>query len=205
MKHKNCEAFVGLCINNMMTNGVSIEIVKTDRNASETYSYFESGNVKPKFCIRYLDNSFYENMDVFVHEYCHFLQWKADTKLQKSYESAHYRYYSRWLRKLHCKYMLLNDVRDDLRIIQSVELDCDRRAIKLIKKYNLEIDSDKYIRRSNSYILSYNYSFEKRKDFKVWPFDYPGMIELVPAHHLKTSELGLIIPEHREIFLKNCK
>lgn len=69
-------------------------------------------------------------MQVYVHEYCHFLQFLSD----KNYFNKYY---------------------DNVHETAKVELDCEKRVVKEIKKYNLPIDVGEYIMSSNAHVCLY--------------------------------------------------
>lgn len=194
------ESFVGHCIKDMISSGVTIEITRRKNMSSHAHSYFtESNGVVPNFRVNYFKNDFNFYLPTFIHEYCHFLQWKNKsvyfTKGIKSTE----RYY-KWLG---------GETEDvdisDLRNIQKMELDCDRRAIKIIKKNSINIDLQQYIQESNSYILAHNYVHESRKYFSTFPYAKDCVRTTVPTKHLGMTQLGMHIPEHKKMFLEYAK
>lgn len=97
--------------------------------------------------------------EIFIHEYCHFLQWKHNRK-----------YYDRlvvgcsiifdWLDGNFYKKSILKYGFD---CVIELERDCEIRAIEIIKKYNLNVDIENYTRTANSYLLFYNIIRENRK------------------------------------------
>lgn len=196
----NLEHFVGQCIRDMISSGVTIEITRRKNMSTYSHSYFtESNGVVPNFRINYFKNDFDFYIPTFLHEYCHFLQWKnKSTYFIQGIKSTE-KYY-KWLNGEHEQVDI-----EDLRNIQRMELDCDRRAIKSIKKYNLDIDLQQYILESNSYIISHNYVHEKRKYFSSFPYAKDCIKCLVPNKHLKMTQLGMSIPEHRKLFLEYAK
>lgn len=194
----NAECFFGYCIKNMVSHNVTIEITKRLNNSKAAYSFF-SPKKNPVFRVNYFKNNFEGIIKVFIHEYSHFEQWKDQSKIFNTGISATAKY-DRWLNKT-VKTTKINYLRN----IQKMELDCDRRAVELIKKFNLDIDIENYIQESNSYIIAYNYVHEKRKFFSSFPYHRSDLIKFMPSRHLTEDELSLCFPEHREIFLKHCK
>jgi hypothetical protein len=101
-------------------------------------------------------------LGIYVHEYCHFQQWAEKTRF---YDKRTRIYYSggvveEWLMgEKHPLSMVRKAVKD----MQECELDCERRAVKLIKEYELPIDVDLYIQKANAYLMFYNYVFIRRK------------------------------------------
>lgn len=93
---------------------------------------------------------------VVAHEYCHFLQWLESPKSQlKKESSAQFIVHEvsignmpdRWTDK---------QVTDAFAIIASLERDCERRTVKLLKEWNIPFDEDLYIRRANLYVYMHH-------------------------------------------------
>ena len=70
----------------------------------------------------------------------HFFQWLLEKKIVK-------------------REVLLESVQD----VIALELDCEKRAIAKIKKYNLPINLEEYCRKANAYLFSHLYLLEVRK------------------------------------------
>jgi hypothetical protein len=108
--------------------------------------------------------------------------------------------FEKWL-----MYKIRNFSIEDLRIIQQLEIDCDRRAINQIEKYNLPVNKIIYTQKSNSYILSYNYMFTDRIFFKNLDFENEELIRLMPTVQLTMSQIKKGFPEHEKLFRKIIK
>ena len=75
-----------------------------------------------------------------------------------------------------------------------LELDCEKRTVKKIKKYKLNFDIDIYVQKANAYLYGYGVSFKK----KIWPsrpYERPSVINKMPKSFLKTEEY-FNIPDH---------
>lgn len=95
-------------------------------------------------------------LETFVHEYAHFLQWKNGEKTFAAYYKYDYNpifIVENWLEK---KISYNNKVKNSFRIIRANEISCDRLAVDLIKKHELPIDTQKYIKNANLYIIYYH-------------------------------------------------
>jgi hypothetical protein len=46
---------------------------------------------------------------------------------------------------------------------RDLELDNEKRSVALMKKWDLKIDIDDYIRKANAYVMFYNYMYHSRK------------------------------------------
>jgi len=85
----------------------------------------------------------------------------------------------KWLNGKEIKF-----IKNKIDKIKYLELDCEKRAVKNIKKYNLPVNIETYIQKANSYILFYNYVKETRQWSK------PGNA----PYALKNKELWSLCP-----------
>jgi hypothetical protein len=100
-------------------------------------------------------------LSILVHEYAHLTQWQDSLKgkfdlWDKS--TASLNRVDEWLagKRIH-------HVRYHLSINRDLELDNEKRAVKLIKRFGLSIDIDTYIRRANAYVHLYNWMYYTRR------------------------------------------
>lgn len=124
---------------------------------------------------------------IFVHEFCHYRQWKEKSpwffKYGKGYGACNFWDWltegeepedmSPYHRKAAINYYL------------GLEADCERRAIKLIRERGLEIDIEDYIKGANAYLYMYPII---EKD-GVWcsnkaPYRVPEIMEMMPGDDL---------------------
>lgn len=100
--------------------------------------------------------------EILIHEYCHFLQWKNDRKFWNSTLET-YDILFDWIADptLDVKE---EDLQQSLTDILSIEHDCEKRVLKLVKNNPIEdFDIDKYIRAVNAYLWSYHLNRELRQ------------------------------------------
>ncbi len=93
-------------------------------------------------------------LPILVHESCHMDQWYEKIPIWKELEKHDTIIIDEWLegkRKVKSKLFKAIDVTRDM------ELDCEKRAVKKILKFNLPIDIGEYIQKANCYIFFYNY------------------------------------------------
>jgi hypothetical protein len=102
--------------------------------------------------------------EVFIHEYCHFHQWidKSSVYNRSNNSST---IIDNWFNG-----KTYNDITIDkaFETVREMERDCEMRSTKLIKKYNLPVDLERYIRMANCYIYVHYFMREYRK---FWPFE----------------------------------
>ena len=116
-------------------------------------------------------------LGVLVHEYAHLTQWVDGCKewiegcegLPKVDE---------WLagKRVH-------NIQKHLARSRDLELDNEKRSVKLIKKYKLPIDVKSYVQRANAYVQFYNWMFYTRRwsSEKNSPYGNPNVYEQMPT------------------------
>lgn len=96
-------------------------------------------------------------LPIMVHESCHLDQWYEKIKIWKK---SNLSTIDDWL---HGKNFSEKKLEYAFKLTKEVELDCEKRALKKIKKFKLPIDSTIYIQKANAYLLFYNYCKKVRK------------------------------------------
>jgi hypothetical protein len=94
---------------------------------------------------------------VLVHEYGHLTQWQDGIKLWDKGGLA-MGFVDIWLAGFTVK-----NIKRYIAIARDLELDNEKRSVKLIKKWNLSIDTQDYIKRANAYVQFYNWLPYTRK------------------------------------------
>ena len=97
-------------------------------------------------------------LSTLVHEYSHMLQWLDKDSV--TYHVDYWDIFNRWLSGENFK---KSTIKRCIRIIRDCEVDCDRRAVELIKKHKLPINIEKYEQRAGAYAYFYNYIRYTRK------------------------------------------
>ena len=124
--------------------------------------YFEEGPGGNLICA--IKKPFNEWFPIFVHESCHMDQWIENSLAWCGTTGPNDEDYTEsfwdWLDGKDVPKASLDK---SIRALQYLEEDCERRTVKKIKKYDLPIDIDDYIRHANLYIFSYQYMKETRK------------------------------------------
>lgn len=100
--------------------------------------------------------------EIFIHEYCHFLQWKNDRKFWNTHTTSYDLLFD-WIED---KDLVAEekDLQHSLESILAIEHDCESRVLKLLKHNPiLEFDTTKYIKAVNAYLWSYHLNKELRQ------------------------------------------
>lgn len=101
-----------------------------------------------------------DSIGILAHEYCHLTQWVENIPIWKK-AGVSIPIINDWLQGEKVK-----NIRKHLAVCRDLELDNEKRAVKIIKQFELPIDIDNYIRKANAYVLSYNYIYSTRRWFK---------------------------------------
>ena len=134
--------------------------------------------------------------EVLVHEYCHFTQWRDQCKpwvmavKHKAFEGL-------WDFLGGAEVKNINRL---LSLCRDVEEDNERRAVALIKKMQLDIDIDYYIKKANAYIHFYNWMKTSRRWCRPYNTPYTNK-RLLDAMPTTFSESYTVLPAHiKQIF-----
>lgn len=96
----------------------------------------------------------------FVHEYCHFLQYKEGKFIGDVAEKINN--FDEWLAgSIELEPEALEE---STRLYQLCELDCEQRTVALLKEHKIVFDYETYIQDANAYVLSYEIIRCSRKE-----------------------------------------
>lgn len=118
--------------------------------------------------------------EILVHEYCHLTQWIDRAPV---YMKA-----TKYLIGLDAWLLGRNLASDALDAcvqgIIDLELDNERRSVKMIEKFNLDIDKEQYIKKANAYIYFYHWMKKTRKWAapKNLPYANKNIIKAMPTN-----------------------
>ena len=100
---------------------------------------------------------------VYVHESCHMDQYLEKTSYWCKVTVADYMRYSGLLQG---RVYPQSDIDDSMSRIVMMEAECEHRALEKIKKYDLDIDPDKYAQLANSYLYFHSAIAKYKKWYK---------------------------------------
>jgi hypothetical protein len=118
-------------------------------------------------------------MSTLVHEYCHFLQCISKSKIFQKSDAAGIMI-DEWF---NGKDYPEKKLKRAFFLVRAMERDCEKRAVKIIKKFNLEIDSKMYAKKANCYIYSH-FMMEKTRKFhsyKKSPYHSRIVLKIMPS------------------------
>jgi hypothetical protein len=163
--------FLNDTINQCIENNVEFKLLKKENLEGSAGSFTGNSDDGCELCC-ILDRD--DWLEILVHETCHMDQYIEKSPL--------------WFHELvdldHWDKMILKFVDNDIVLdafkkITELEIDCDKRVLKKIKKYSLDIDIPQYIKRSNCYHQSYYYfhKFEIFYDLENTPYNDVELFE----------------------------
>jgi hypothetical protein len=151
-------SFILKCTKQLLEHGFAVMLHrKTDING---YGGWLSTDDNEKELVVALDH--HMGFEIFIHEYCHFLQWKHAREFWDQ-SITYYDMLFDWIENKDLNFSE-DDLDKSLKTILEIEYDCEKRVLNLIKLNPVEdFDTDKYIRAVNAYLWSYHTNKELRK------------------------------------------
>jgi len=122
-----------------------------------------------------IDKPYRSWLPILVHEYGHFEQWKKQckpwTRININGEDRTDAIFL-WIKKKRYRRI---DIKCYAAKNRELEVDCERRTVRNIRKFKLPIDVRSYIQQANSYLYFYNYALLRRRWWKSGyaPYDIP--------------------------------
>lgn len=162
---KEVQKFLKFVIKDCESEGVRVRLVKAKKvyNGGIGLSgFFSDTEMEIAVAVRCPLSHW---LGVLVHEYSHFCQWRENCKVWRESTgialSDAISLVDMWLNKD----IELSPKQRQLYINKtiSVELDCEKRAVRLIKQYNLPLNINEYIQKANAYLASYQAKAVMRK------------------------------------------
>jgi len=129
---------------------------------------------------------------VLLHEYCHFVQWRDDSRLWNNFCDYDVIYSQIILKPQKYK--------KELQALMDLEIDCEKCATSIIKNNKL-FDHKKYAQSANAILYKYSMLYKYNK----WPDDnrkYKKVQDFCPNKILKSYKEYLDIPEKVVLYYK---
>ena len=122
-----------------------------------------------------------DSLEILAHEFGHFTQWRENIDIWKK-SMVSMPLVDEWLEGKE-----VPNIKKHLATCRNLELDNEKRAVKIIKKFDLDIDIDRYIKKANAYVLFYNRLLATRKwaTPKNSPYSNQRIIEKMPRYFMK--------------------
>lgn len=180
---KHNQQFLGYALLKCITNHITVSFISHEKVLSDgvlVSGYYDG--TKKELCVA-TKRPQKEYFPIFLHEFCHAEQdienWTLEGESNQTSNDIW-----EWLTG---KDIPMNRVKKSARIYQKTELDCEKRAVRYIKKYGLSIDIENYIKNANIYVYFYSSLLETRQwETKQSIFNHPELMKLVPDHFLNS-------------------
>lgn len=121
-------------------------------------------------------------LNTFVHESCHLDQWAEGDPLWHTTINGQEPLIllDDWIaNKIELDNITKTRIFD---IVTEIELDCEKRSVEKIRKYNLPIKIDTYIRKSNAYVWGYRLVEQTRNWEFTSGYEVPEVWRNMPKH-----------------------
>jgi hypothetical protein len=150
--------FITKCTRELLANGFSVLIHR--KKELDGYGGWFGAEEGEKELVVALDHDM--GFEVFLHEYCHYLQWKNNRDLWNR-SLLTYDTLFEWIDKPESNYTD-DELNQSLHDILELEHDCENKALRLLQNNPIEdVSVDKYIRAVNAYLLHYHINRSLRK------------------------------------------
>lgn len=152
-----------------------------------TRGYWDDTDVKNPTLACIITNNEEEWVSIFAHEYCHFCQWREEIPIWKESRSIKADTSNKILSN---KPISLKELNYTLNVMRDIELDCEKRTVKLFKEYKVPINIKSYIKKANAYILFYNHI----KTYRQWypknssPYQTEQLLQLCSSRFYKSYD-----------------
>jgi hypothetical protein len=161
-KNKNVEDFISLVKCELKKQNGKLVLISSVKNKSFEDGEFSEIDMVIK-CFVDLSSNYW--IGVLAHEYCHFVQCSKNLKIWNNFQEK-----MALLKNQENIFKGKSLIRKQKRkkiadAIIRLELDCDKRAVEIIKKYSLPVDTKEYISKAN--IILYKYLFWS--EYGIWP------------------------------------
>jgi hypothetical protein len=193
-------------LNKLISNKVNIKLVNSSNvefsDGNSCSGYFSGGDDKEDLEFSVATDSNQYKL-IYIHEYCHFLQWKNKKSLWYSLDPKEEEIFWDWLVNPK-KRVSKKRIVDISKRIRELEADCERMAVKTIKRWDIDIDVEDYKKKANSYIYFYSILPEVRSWFKndSPPYIIDEIMDIMPNRFVKNYD---DVPEgYLDLIKKYC-
>lgn len=149
-----------------------------------------------------------DNVDwfwVFVHEYCHFTQWVEKAKVWTDYDKKVKHWHEYCTGENTDVVGMKMKLQNEYEAVRNVELDCEKRVIKMIKKYNLPIDVESYTRNGNAYVYFYTHVRDNPGWYKKKaPYKVKQILNIMPTKFLNANRYNKLPENYSKLVNRYC-
>ena len=193
--HPDTNTFLDISTNFLQNNGSSLRLYNYHNRFG--YYIYESKTLEISRPEKF-KKSKKTWLDLYVHEYCHFLQQYYETPIYKAYWEP-LKYIISTEKEMKTKDPKI--IRKHLKAIRKMETECCKMSIGLIKFYKLPINIKMSAKVSNAYIF-YHHLVEENNTWKSKNFYTKGILDQMPTRI--RSDYADNIPERYHQILTRC-
>ena len=164
------------------------EFVKLE-NLSDVSGYFDSE--EPVLVCSMKRKDFIE---ILAHEYGHLTQWSEGFHLWEE-TGVSLGILDEWLAGKE-----VPDILYHIANCRDLELDNEKRTVKIIKKFDLPVDLKKYVKKANAYVLFYNYLAYSRRWTDPSNSPYKNKRILAAMSDRFNMKYDVLLDKYRKIF-----
>lgn len=167
---KNDKAFIEFVKAECKMHGIKCDLRPTTyvlQGKSACAGWFDADNAKLVVSMKRPDF-----LEVLAHEYCHLTQWREDIPEWKIGVKGLSKV-DDWVGGKE-----INNIEKYTAAIRDLELDNEKRTVRIIKEWGLSIDPAAYTKRANAYVHYHNWMYHTRRWSK------PGNAAYENAHVL---------------------
>jgi hypothetical protein len=126
--------------------------------------------------------------EILIHESCHMDQWVEQTEIWDDQYLNGIDCDKRMDQWLAGKEFTEEEYTYFIRIMQAVEIDCERRSVDKINQFNLPVNITSYIKKANSYLFFYSVMLHTHKWCDTAPYNVPEIVAMMPESFLEEDE-----------------
>ena len=201
IENNNAKNFIQTEIAHCKQHKIRINVIN-DPNLVECNGHFTDG--EPPCLSAYINENIEDWLPIFVHETCHKDQYLETTDIWNKRIGNEYdalEIFDMWID--HHIELLPHQLRSVLENIVQVELDCERRSVIKIQKYDLPIDISEYIQKANSYIWYHHAASHVRAyTQRSSPYVNPDIWAKMPVDF--NRNYSTIKNKMLKLYLKHC-
>ncbi len=165
-RSNNWLKLIGYCLSELSKYDVKViftqqPYIKMESEGISVRGYWDDSNKQNVKLYCTISDNETDWVPIFAHEFNHFIQWKKKLKVWRNANNV---YETDMYNIMHNKHISSRRLIRCLNTTRDLELDCEKRTVKLLCKYKVPINIKEYIRTANIYIHFYNYA----KIYRSW-------------------------------------
>ncbi len=141
-------------------------------------------------------------LGILAHEFCHMLQWIADDPLWINSGEKMCEWYWEWV--FGSTERSKDKTDRACRAQLAVELGCEQRAVRLMRRWKLPVNLDRYIRNANAYVMFYTFMRLNGVWYGRAPYRVPAIRAIMPGKFMPRGWYEKMSPEYAQLVYRHC-